>query len=1001
MSATIIVAGKWDGRDLDRGAKQLDAMARQAKYANSKMAASFAGLGDRLGAVGGKISAFGGAVMRLSTPMAAIGALGAKAFLDVDDAMDTVAARSGKTGAALGKLQDSFKAVAADATQPLNEVGETVAALNSRLGLTGKPLEDIAGKMLVLARVTGSDTATAIDAVTKAATGFNVPASEMPHLMDVLLVASQKSGMGVDSLAETLAKTGPTLRTFGIGLDDAAGFAAAFGKAGLSPDRMVAGLNSAFKNLTARGVKDVPKALQNVLHDIQALEDPTKATSLAVKVFGARAGVTLADSIRTGKLNIDDFAAALNGADGAVQRADDSTTGFDERLKKLKNRLSLAGASLGEQLVPYLEKAMKFVEALVTRFSKLDNGTKKAVVAFGLFVGVLGPTVRMLGSTISAFGTLSKTTADVWTKLVPAATKAKDAIYGLVRGFQGYYVANNNITNATSTFARTLRESTIELAKNIAAWVKKTAVQVADTAVLVKNRVATLASAAAQKVAAAATKVWAGVQWLLNAALTANPIGLVVAAIAALVAVIVLAYKNSETFRNAVQALGATLQNAVATAVDWVTQKFNTMVAFFRGLPAQLQQLGEDLMQGLVDGIQAFGSRVWDAITSPVTGAVDWVKDKLGIQSPSKVTHAIGVNIGEGFANGIASKTDGVRSAAKGVADAALGELNKGLANVDRYSVVSGLADKGLFAQGEKMGIDPKTLTDMMLGDKTAQKEVMGAVFDFKQRFNEYLTASGDVVTPPEFTMAQKFWSSIKALQADVAKEGKQNDLVNKAMGGSGALTGIADDFLGAGSAADKFKTKAEAALDALKNKAQEVRDYVKSIKDSLVGANGISSFSADSVIAPTSTALIANMRARLAQVKEFGTALKKLKQMGLNSASWNEILQAGPEAGLQIAQALLAQGTGAVTEVNTLQNQLTSASANIAERAAQMQFGKDYTTAAQSKALQGTTLNISDNAIVINIDGDVTAKTQAEIRAQVKAGLVDLLADLRRQGAR
>jgi phage-related protein len=54
-----------------------------------------------------------------------------------------------------------------------------------------------------------------------------------------------------------------------------------------------------------------------------------------------------------------------------------------------------------------------------------------------------------------------------------------------------------------------------------------------------------IAQAAAQKVAALGAKVWAGTQWLLNAALTANPIGLVVAAIVALIAIFVIAWKHS------------------------------------------------------------------------------------------------------------------------------------------------------------------------------------------------------------------------------------------------------------------------------------------------------------------------------------------------------------------------------------------------------------------------------------------------------------------------
>lgn len=63
----------------------------------------------------------------------------------------------------------------------------------------------------------------------------------------------------------------------------------------------------------------------------------------------------------------------------------------------------------------------------------------------------------------------------------------------------------------------------------------------------------------------AATTAWTAVQWLLNAALTANPIGLVVAAVAALVAGFVIAYNHSATFRAAVDALFAKLKEFI----DW------------------------------------------------------------------------------------------------------------------------------------------------------------------------------------------------------------------------------------------------------------------------------------------------------------------------------------------------------------------------------------------------------------------------------------------------
>jgi phage-related protein len=64
-----------------------------------------------------------------------------------------------------------------------------------------------------------------------------------------------------------------------------------------------------------------------------------------------------------------------------------------------------------------------------------------------------------------------------------------------------------------------------------------------------------------------ATIAWTAAQFLLNVALTANPIGLIVVAIAALVAGIILAYRNSETFRNIVDTLFAAVTRITMQAL--------------------------------------------------------------------------------------------------------------------------------------------------------------------------------------------------------------------------------------------------------------------------------------------------------------------------------------------------------------------------------------------------------------------------------------------------
>jgi hypothetical protein len=85
----------------------------------------------------------------------------------------------------------------------------------------------------------------------------------------------------------------------------------------------------------------------------------------------------------------------------------------------------------------------------------------------------------------------------------------------------------------------------------------------------VKNAVATAWSTTTQMAASAASKAWAAAQWLLNAALTANPIGLIILAIVAFVGIIILAYNKVGWFRALVDAAWSGIKTAISAVVSW------------------------------------------------------------------------------------------------------------------------------------------------------------------------------------------------------------------------------------------------------------------------------------------------------------------------------------------------------------------------------------------------------------------------------------------------
>jgi len=93
----------------------------------------------------------------------------------------------------------------------------------------------------------------------------------------------------------------------------------------------------------------------------------------------------------------------------------------------------------------------------------------------------------------------------------------------------------------------------------------------------------TWAVSAATKAWTAITKIAAATQWLLNAALDANPIGLVVIALAALVVGLVIAYKKSDTFRHIVQTAFHAVLNAAQTAFGWIKHNWPLLLGILGG----------------------------------------------------------------------------------------------------------------------------------------------------------------------------------------------------------------------------------------------------------------------------------------------------------------------------------------------------------------------------------------------------------------------------------
>jgi phage-related minor tail protein len=127
------------------------------------------------------------------------------------------------------------------------------------------------------------------------------------------------------------------------------------------------------------------------------------------------------------------------------------------------------------------------------------------------------------------------------------------------------------------------------------------------------------------------TKLWTAGQWLLNAALDANPIGIVIVAVAALVAAIILLYKNNETVRKAIDAAWKGIKAAFSATIDWFTgTAWPAMKTAFNAIADAATWLWKTILKPAWDGIKSVIDVAWSvikAIFNAIVAAVKVVAD--------------------------------------------------------------------------------------------------------------------------------------------------------------------------------------------------------------------------------------------------------------------------------------------------------------------------------------------------------------------------------------
>ncbi|MEU5902159.1 hypothetical protein [Streptomyces venezuelae] len=165
----------------------------------------------------------------------------------------------------------------------------------------------------------------------------------------------------------------------------------------------------------------------------------------------------------------------------------------------------------------------------------------------------------------------------------------------------------------------------------------------------------------------------------------------------------------------------------------------------------------------------------------------------------------------------------------------------------------------------------------------------------------------------------------------------------------------------------DGVGTKLKAARDKLDKLREEASNYAEQVARKVIDTGDVTKVEDTSF-----TGITAALTKAIEQAKRFATALDKLKKLGLNKETFDQIASAGPDAGLAAAESIAGAGADGIKELNKLQAELekyankagSTASNALYEAGVHAAEGIVKGLQAQQGAIEKLMLKISDSMV-------------------------------------
>ena len=344
----------------------------------------------------------------VTAPIVAAGGAALAAFNEVDKGYDIVIKKTGAAGDAAQEMYDIVDNLATSIPTDFETAGEAVGEVNTRFGLTGDALEELSEQFIKFAKLNDTDVSTSIDEVQKALSAFGLGAEDAEGLLDQLNATGQATGVSVDTLTSGLIQNGTAFQELGLDIDQSVALMGELEKSGANGETVMQGLRKALKSAAKDG-KPMNEALTDLQDTIENGTDDMDGLTAAYELFG-KSGDQIYGAVKNGSLDFRNLGDTASDAAGSVSDTFEETISPMDEWSMTLNDLKLAGAALGstvgELLVPAIQKAGDIVSSLRQAWENLSPQQQEMIVQIAGIVAVIGPVVAIIGSIVSGIGGL-------------------------------------------------------------------------------------------------------------------------------------------------------------------------------------------------------------------------------------------------------------------------------------------------------------------------------------------------------------------------------------------------------------------------------------------------------------------------------------------------------------------------------------------------------------------------------------------------------------------